>query len=511
MAEGQKNNAADNVFLVTTICMLCLKLTLSLLLLTSLAIAQPAQLHFNTTDSTIVSGKIKGYKNGQPEKFIDIFLHDIGGYTKKTIAPIDDKGTFTFKFLQPSAGDFGLRYGVNFVMIYANPGESIQVEIDNAEAQQLFHFSAAFKISGKSASTTYHIQKFFEQYYPLAYERNKAIDWKIPYEQLAKHFHNNLRSDLDLLDNYIAAQQPPANFTNWARHYLTYQAAHFIVTRPFSEKANITITVADLVRLLGDIRVQNDSAMITSSYLNYLAGMTRSLQFIVSYKTPYKPGLDPSVSAVALGLDLLDSCFTGLARELAYYNVYRIHASQLTDFSYANAIGYRFDRTIREPLLQNMMETLKAERLTLSFKRFNVLDRVRKFQSNDFVKNDLLATLEKQKGRYIYIDFWGAWCKPCMAEMPDYKALIDAARDLPVTFLFLSVETTGEEMIAVKDKYNIQGLFVNLDKNETDIANEVFEFNGYPTHFLVDPDGNVIAKPVFRGVHTIDQLKRLIK
>ena len=42
-----------------------------------------------------------------------------------------------------------------------------------------------------------------------------------------------------------------------------------------------------------------------------------------------------------------------------------------------------------------------------------------KVRENDFLQN----LITKYKNNVIYIDFWGPWCKPCMAEMPYAKQL----------------------------------------------------------------------------------------
>ena len=48
-------------------------------------------------------------------------------------------------------------------------------------------------------------------------------------------------------------------------------------------------------------------------------------------------------------------------------------------------------------------------------------------------------------------------------------------------------------MLETQKKHSIPATFINLDKNATDIANEVFRFSSYPSHFILDPEGNLIT------------------
>ena len=126
------------------------------------------------------------------------------------------------------------------------------------------------------------------------------------------------------------------------------------------------------------------------------------------------------------------------------------------------------------------------------FKPYNIFEKLNDSQLNSRAAKDLAAMLKKEKGRYVYIDFWGTWCKPCMVEMPHYKKLIEEANGKPISFLFLAVETNEKDAESVKEKYKIPGKFISLNKEETAIANKLMEFTTYPSRFLLDPEGNII-------------------
>jgi peroxiredoxin len=54
------------------------------------------------------------------------------------------------------------------------------------------------------------------------------------------------------------------------------------------------------------------------------------------------------------------------------------------------------------------------------------------------------GTVMKSKdlqGKIVVIDFWGTWCKPCLAEIPDYNAFYRDYKDRGVVLLGLAAES----------------------------------------------------------------------
>lgn len=49
-------------------------------------------------------------------------------------------------------------------------------------------------------------------------------------------------------------------------------------------------------------------------------------------------------------------------------------------------------------------------------------------------------------GKVVYIDFWGTWCYPCLEELPHSLKLQEQLKDEDVVFVFIGLESKGEQV-----------------------------------------------------------------
>lgn len=95
------------------------------------------------------------------------------------------------------------------------------------------------------------------------------------------------------------------------------------------------------------------------------------------------------------------------------------------------------------------------------------------------------------KGQVVYIDFWATWCKPCIEEIPASKALQEHFAKDNVVFLYLSADYEEEELRAMVDKKQLQGIHAHV----RDIDNsplKTYMVSEYPTYMLIGKDGQII-------------------
>ncbi|TCC94438.1 AhpC/TSA family protein [Pedobacter frigiditerrae] len=98
------------------------------------------------------------------------------------------------------------------------------------------------------------------------------------------------------------------------------------------------------------------------------------------------------------------------------------------------------------------------------------------------------------KAKYILLEFWGSWCGPCREENPNLVKTYNAYKDKGFEILGVAADDKKEQWLkAIKDDHlpweNVSDL--KGDKNEAAL---IYGISAYPTNFLIDEKGIIIAK-----------------
>ena len=118
----------------------------------------------------------------------------------------------------------------------------------------------------------------------------------------------------------------------------------------------------------------------------------------------------------------------------------------------------------------------------------------------DINKNNPVSVNELIKDKYVFIDFWGSWCGPCLQSIPELKSLYEKIKDKS-DVLMLSVakeqDKSNEKLKGIIESEKIGWLNLWLDREEakinTSIINKLNIF-AFPTYLIIDNTGKIVYK-----------------
>ncbi|TXE06424.1 TlpA family protein disulfide reductase [Algoriphagus aquimarinus] len=136
-----------------------------------------------------------------------------------------------------------------------------------------------------------------------------------------------------------------------------------------------------------------------------------------------------------------------------------------------------WERTLRAPIAKLLNQDPDMELLGLGQKRLTI--------------DELLA---EERGKYLYVDLWAAWCIPCIRSFPAAKKLQSDYQDKGIQVIYLSVDKNNKFWQEVVRKYDIaipDKSFIVMNIDESEYLKEL-NVNLIPRYLLFDTEGKLI-------------------
>ncbi|MBC6366042.1 TlpA disulfide reductase family protein [Algoriphagus sp. AK58] len=122
--------------------------------------------------------------------------------------------------------------------------------------------------------------------------------------------------------------------------------------------------------------------------------------------------------------------------------------------------------------------------------------------------NGNMVKLSDLRGKYVLIDFWAAWCKPCRQENPNVVRLYNQYKDKGFEVFGVSLDRTKEDWVKAIADDQLTWTHVSDLKYFNSAAAELYKIEAIPATYMIDPDGKIIAKDL-RGPSLENKLAEL--
>ena len=164
--------------------------------------------------------------------------------------------------------------------------------------------------------------------------------------------------------------------------------------------------------------------------------------------------------------------------------------------------------------IQNSTDGKKFKLLLADKEKSGVGSLAPDFKVRDIDDKEIsLSAFRNQK--YILLDFWASWCKPCREDMPFLKKIYKVYREKDLEIIGISKDddsSSWKKAIEMDSTQNWKHNSVPLNiqnKDSSAITNKYFVY-GIPVKILINKEGIIIGRWTGGGEENMVELKKLL-
>ncbi|TFB11208.1 TlpA family protein disulfide reductase [Candidatus Marinimicrobia bacterium MT.SAG.2] len=139
----------------------------------------------------------------------------------------------------------------------------------------------------------------------------------------------------------------------------------------------------------------------------------------------------------------------------------------------------------------------------------SILSENREKLAIDFVAHDLSGKKFEGStllGKTVLLDFWAVWCAPCIAAFPELNRLEAELKKSNFEIVGIALYSgNSDDIKETLDKHVINYRILIGDNDE---LSQRYGVIGFPTYFLITPEGTVFKKYVGELPGLFDRIKK---
>lgn len=459
--------------------------------------------NYTTPKKVIIAGQVKNHN--KQIKSVSISLNRVGfrHHPVTKYPKIDSLGNFHTSIECYVPSDLWVDYKTNFLIV-AHPGDSIYLTFDGSTGNRP-ELLETVTFSGDNAKSNEEVAQIQKIYYSTSIFN--PLDEKA--ETDLNYRNTRFMEDIDsvcnaLYQEVIEKVNPSKEVQHWAKMFIS---GKYLMRSSFHNDG----LLKKIPNSIEDFYAGSDINNLINLFENYTHFKAREDPINKAYDTLTITNYEEFKQA----LRRVDSIAAykptkympaGLLQQAVITTIFqrKLHEKDTTFFNNYRDVVENF---VKEPFLykpllnlyNQVVEDLKAPEIATA----KILSELEGTKVNDIIKE----ILKENKGKVIYIDCWGTWCAPCIAEMHKSKALAKELTDKDVAFVYLCFNSNYEDWQKKVASINTGGKHYLLTREESNELAEALNIFGYPNYVLINKRGNIVDK----GIHlTPDEAKEKI-
>lgn len=258
----------------------------------------------------------------------------------------------------------------------------------------------------------------------------------------------------------------------------------------------------------------------SASHDEYMDYMDQNQEFNQAINQLYSEYQQAAMAEDEVRMAEIDSSFTAKMAEKQEFTINYVRgnsASAVAPYLILTELmsGESIEVAVLAELLENLDNSVKASPYAKQ-----VEERVNKMQTvaigqeaPDFTQNNPdgeALSLSDFRGKYVLIDFWASWCRPCREENPNVVRIYNEYKDKGFEILGVSLDDDRAAWLQAIEADQLEWPQVSDLKRWENAVAQQYAVTAIPHTVLIDKDGKIIAKNL-RGPSLEEKLAELMQ